>query len=67
MAYLNIANNNPGQSPEYFLLYNTRNEYGLPNLFPEQFDSLASQLAVIDPLWDRFYRSDNELLLLLVT
>ena len=55
IAYLSVANANPAQSPEYFMLYNTREEYGWDNLFPDRFDLLARQLASIDSLWDRFY------------
>ena len=50
-----MANANPTESPEYFMLYNTREEYGWGNLFPDRFDLLARQLASIDSLWERFY------------
>ncbi len=56
MAYLHVANQQPGVSPEYFLLYNTREEYGFENLFPDRFDLLARMIAESDPLWERFYR-----------
>ena len=47
------------ERPEYFKLYNHRQDLDMENLFPEDFDKLARRLAVDDALYDNFYRYDK--------
>ena len=52
------AANEKGDSarPEYFKLYNHREDLGMENLFPSDFDQLAHQMAENDTLYQEFFR-----------
>ena len=61
---LTAANMNyEDKSPEYFRLYNHREDLEMENLFPSDFDQLAHKLAVDDSLYDKYFRYDDSTLI----
>ena len=60
---LTAANVHSGdKSPEYFRLYNHREDLEMENLFPSDFDQLAHKLAVDDSLYDKYFRYHDNIL-----
>ena len=61
IANLTEANvNAESKSPEYFRLYNHRENLEMENLFPSDFDELAHNLATDDPLYEKYFRYHND-------
>jgi hypothetical protein len=54
---MTVANENGKEKrPEYFKLYNHREDLEMKNLFPTDFDELAHKMADDDMLYNKFLR-----------
>ena len=53
---LTDANLSRDKQPEYFKLYNHRNDLEMKNLFPADFDELAHRMKTDDATYNKFFR-----------
>ena len=53
---LTDANLSRDKQPEYFKLYNHRNDLEMENLFPADFDELAHRMKTDDETYSKFFR-----------
>ena len=53
---LTDANLSRDKQPEYFKLYNHRNDLEMENLFPADFDELAHRMKTDDATYNKFFR-----------
>ena len=54
---MTVANENgKDKRPEYFKLYNHKEDLQMTNLFPADFDELAHKMADDDALYKKFFR-----------